>query len=92
MNKVIVILGVELLITALFAFLLNDGVIDYNFFTAWGLGNLILGLLGVIIGIVIVMADKEKDNSYLIASGLLLLLGCLTCTFFPFELNAPRSR
>ena len=87
MKKTILILGIELLISAAFAFFLNGAVINYDFFTVLGLGNLIIGLGGGVIGLVIIAMSEEKDRSFLLASGLLLLLGCLTCTFFPLELK-----
>jgi len=91
MKNIIVIMGVELLGSALFAIFVNNAVIDYNFFTALGLGNLIIGVLGAIIGLIIINTGEKRDRSFLIASGLLLLLGCLTCSFFPLQINSSHT-
>ena len=89
MRKIFLILGTELLISAAFAFLVNGANINYHFFTALGLGNLIIGVVGGIAGLII-SAGEKRDRSLLIASGLLLLLGCLTCSIFPIQINSPR--
>jgi len=90
-KKTILILSVELLISAIFAFGLNNAVINYNFFTALGLGNLIIGVVGALIGLIIVNTSEKRDRSFLLASGLLLLIGCLVCSFFPLQLNNPHN-
>ena len=90
MKKTIIILAIELLISAAFAFLANGAVINYDFFTFLGLGNSIIGAVGSVIGLLVIVVQKERDRSFLIASGLLLLLGCLTCSFFPLQLNGSR--
>ena len=88
MKKVILILSFELLISAVIAFLSNDYTINYNFFTALGLGNLIIGLVSGVIGLIALSFDKESGKKILSSSGLLLLLGCLTCSIFPLQMNA----
>jgi peptidoglycan/LPS O-acetylase OafA/YrhL len=92
MKKAILILVVEFLISAVFAFSSNDNIINYDFFTALGLGNLIIGLIGGVVGLICLAINKETGKSFLIASGVLLLLGCLTCAVFPLQFNAPRPR
>ena len=90
MKKTTLILGIELAVSALIAFILNNAVVDYDFFTALGLGNLVIGVVGAIAGLIIANASEKKDKSVLMASGLLLLLGCLTCSFFPLNINGSR--
>ncbi len=87
MKKAGVILIIEMSISAVIAFLANNNIINYDFFTVFGLGNLIIGLLGAIAGLIGLAINKETGQSLLIASGLLLLAGCLTCAVFPFRLN-----
>ncbi len=92
MKQVILIFSVELLISAAFAFSLNTAGINYDFFTALGLGNLIIGVVGGIIGLIILATNNKKTGKYfLIASGLLLLAGCLTCAAFPILINGRNS-
>lgn len=87
MKNYIIVFLIELLISAVVVFFSNNAVINYDFFTLVGLGNLIIGGLGGIIGLIGLAINKEQGKSLLIGSGLLLLSGCLTCTFFPMSLN-----
>ena len=92
MKNTILILVIEFLISGLIALISSDGVFNYDYFTLLGLCNLIIGVIGVIIGLIISILDKENGKILFIASGLLLLLGCLTCSIFPFQMNSPHSR
>ena len=73
---------VELLASAAFAFYFNGSVINYGFLGGLGVGNLIIGLIGCFFSVVIMFMNREAGRAILIASGLLLLLGFLTCSFF----------
>ena len=90
MKKAIPIFITEFIISLVFAFAVNNSAIDYNFLTALGLGNLIIGLLSFFISLIIYFVDNEQGKPWFIASGLILLVGGLTCTIFPFQYNAPR--
>ena len=81
-KKVLLLLVVELLASAAFAFYFNGFAINYSFFSGLGVGNLIIGLIGCFFSVVVMFMNKEAGRSILIASGLLLLLGFLTCSFF----------
>ena len=61
---------------------MSDGV-NYGFFTVFGLGNLIIGLLSFVISLIIYLVDNETGKPWFIASGIVLLLGGLTCSIFP---------
>ena len=88
MKKVLLVLAVELMASALFALAIGGGAtINYDYFTALGLCNFIIGLLGCLGGAVALAVNKETAKAVLIGSGLLLLIGFLTCSIFPMRLN-----
>jgi cytochrome bd-type quinol oxidase subunit 2 len=87
MKKVLPFLIVEIILSFLLA-LFMDGGISKEFGTIFGLINLILGIIGLIVGVVLsLMKEKNTAADLLISSALLLLMGFLTCSFFPFRLN-----
>jgi hypothetical protein len=87
MKKALPIFITEFVISLIFAFTTNGSVFSYDFFTMLGLGNLIIGLLSFILSLIIYFVDKETGKPWFIASGLILLAGCLTCTAFPIRIN-----
>ena len=88
MKSSIKILVVEFTASVVLALFMNNATINYDFLTAVGLGNFVFGLFGVVIGVVAAIINNEIARPLLIASGLLLLMGCLTCSLFPINLNA----
>ena len=86
MKKALPILITELVISLIFAFSLSDGL-NYGFFTMFGLGNLIIGLLSFITSLIIYFVDNETGKPWFIASGIILLLGGLTCSIFALDLG-----
>lgn len=84
MKKALPILITELVISLIFAFASSDGI-NYDFLTMFGLGNLIMGLLSFVISLIIYFVDNETGKPWFIASGIVLLLGGLTCSIFPLD-------
>ena len=81
-KKVLVAAAIELLLSVALALSVNAGAIDRDFAAALGLGNLVIGLAGCFIGVIVMLPNRETGKSILIASGLMLLLGWMTCSFF----------
>ena len=80
----LVALGVSLLI----GLLANGNGRVYDFFTISGLANLLISILLLLASIICFIAKKkELGKELLTATGLLLLCGTITCSFFPFQLN-----
>lgn len=84
MKKAVPILIAEIVVSLIFAFAGSDGI-NYDFLTMFGLGNLIIGLLSCIVSLIIYFVDNETGKPWFVASGIILLLGCLTCSVFPFQ-------
>ena len=87
MKKAMTIFLIELLLSFIVAVFINQGVFNYDFLTMQGLANLIIGILSFFISLIIYFVDKDTARPFFIASGLLLLAGCLTCSVFPIRLN-----
>jgi drug/metabolite transporter (DMT)-like permease len=90
MKKALPILIIELVLSFVSGLVFNAGVFNYDFLTTLGLANLIIGLLSFFTGLIIYFVDKEMGKPFLLASGLLLLIGCVTCSIFPLRLNMGR--
>jgi hypothetical protein len=82
-----IILASEIFFSAIISFASNGGIVDYNFFTVFGLCNLLIGLFGFFVGLVIVFFDRETAKPVFASSGIILLAGCLTCSIFPWNYN-----
>lgn len=87
MKKALPIFITEFILSFVFASAINGIVFNYDFFTMLGLCNLIIGLLSFVISLIIYFVDKEPGKYWLMATGFLLLAGCVTCSIFPFRLN-----
>lgn len=87
MKKAVPVLITELVISLIFAFASGNCIFSYEFFTVFGLGNLIIGLLSFVISLIIYFVDNETGKPWFIASGIILLLGGLTCSVFPLDLG-----
>ncbi|HWN87955.1 MAG TPA: hypothetical protein VNM35_02790 [Chitinophagaceae bacterium] len=86
MNKVTwIILSSEILFSIIISLVFTGGVINNPFFTVFGLCNLVLGLFGFFVALVIVFFDRELAKPVFLSSGIILLAGCLTCSIFPWE-------
>lgn len=72
----------------LLALLVNHLSINYYFFTLFGLINLVVSAVSLIIGFIIIAAgDKSLGGDLCFAAGLLLLVGIGACSVFPLRLN-----
>lgn len=76
-------LVIEIIISLAASYAVN-GRFDYDYLTIFGLVNLILGILGLVIGAILSVAKEPNiSKGLLISSALLLLMGFLTCSVFP---------
>lgn len=90
MKEILKIFFVQFLLSLVFALLLNGGIDSYDFMTFFGLMNLIIGFLGIVVGGLMNFNDKRKmmSRNLLTASGILLLIGFGTCSQFPLRFIA----
>ena len=85
MKKVLPFLIGEITLSFLLT-LFMDGGLSKEFGTIFGLVNLILGIVGLIVGLVLALVgEKNTATGLLISSGILLLMGFLTCSLFPMN-------
>lgn len=88
MKKALIILFVGLIISFLFALVVNDALFNYDFMTIFGFGNLCLSVLGVLSGFILfIVKQKENGIQFFIASGLLLVLGMGIYLLFPLRFD-----
>ena len=78
------ILIVELLGSFIISLSSNPDM-NHDFFTLFGLCNLIIGFFSFIVALVIVFFDTELAKPVFLASGIVLLAGGLTCSIFPLQ-------
>jgi hypothetical protein len=85
MRKALPYLVIEIIISLAASYAGNGGF-DYDYLTVFGLVNLILGVLGLIVGAILSIAKEPNiSKGLLISSALLLLMGFLTCSVFPMR-------
>ena len=82
-----IILSSEIIFAIIISLAFNGGIINHYFFTLFGLCNLVVGLFGFFVGLVIVFFDRSAAKPVFLSSGIILLAGCLTCSIFPWEYN-----
>jgi len=88
MKDTLIALATELVISLIVALVLNNGMLNYDFMTGFGLVNLILSVIGIIVGVIFIsLKERERGQSIVAASGILFLIGAGTCTAFPISLN-----
>lgn len=88
MKKALRIFLITEAIIIIFCFLANSMKAVYDTGFSIGLLNLIIGVVMLLVAIVLLIAkQKENGMAALIAAGLILLSGIVTCSFFPFRLN-----
>lgn len=88
MKKSLKIFLIGIVVSLVLAFAGVGAKFNYDFMTAFGLINLLLGGFGAVISfIILLITKKETAKHVLIASGLLLLVGAGACTAFPINLN-----
>jgi hypothetical protein len=82
------IYGVCQLLTLLIIFMVVDQHISNDIAIAIGLGNFIAGVLVFFVSVIIfILQKRELGRSTLLASGLLLVTGVITCSVFPLKLK-----
>ena len=87
MKRALPYLAVEILLSLVISAFLNNGFRG-GYLTALGLVNLLLGALGIVIAVIIAMIKEDQiAKALVISSALLILLGTVTCSIFPFRLN-----
>jgi len=87
MKKALPYLLAEIVISLVAAYVEN-GRFNYDYLTMFGLVNLVLGVLGLIIGVIFsIFKEQSISKGLLISSALLLLMGFLTCSVFPMNFN-----
>lgn len=79
----------ELLISFIIS-LVSNPTMDHDFFTLMGLCNLLIGLFSFFVALVITFFDRELAKPVFLASGIVLLVGGLTCSIFPWGYNNAR--
>jgi hypothetical protein len=85
MKKALPYLIIEIIIS-LFASYAANGRFNYEYLTIFGLINLILGVLGLVLGVILSIAKEQNiSKGLLISSAILLLMGFLTCSVFPMR-------
>lgn len=85
MKKALPFLIAEIVLSFLVALLMTGGF-NKDLGTFFGLANLILGIIGLVIGVIFSIAKEENTaKGLLISSALLLLMGFLTCSLFPMN-------
>ena len=80
-----IILSSEIVFSLIISLVFSGGVINRPFFTLFGLCNLLIGLFGFFVALVIVFFDREMAKPVFLSSGIILLAGCLTCSIFSWE-------
>ncbi|HEX7846333.1 MAG TPA: hypothetical protein VF476_11085, partial [Chitinophagaceae bacterium] len=64
------------------------GPINHDFFTGFGLVNIIVSALSLVGGVIVLASgNKSLGRDLCLAAGLLLLIGIGTCSAFPFRLK-----
>jgi len=88
MKKSLKIFLIGIVLSLLIAFAGVGAKFNYDFMTVFGLINLLLGGFGSVIGFIRWLITKsETAKHFLVAAGLLLLVGAGACTAFPINLN-----
>jgi cytochrome bd-type quinol oxidase subunit 2 len=87
MKKALRIFLIPEAVIILFCFIVNGMKPVYDTGFTIGLLNLLLGVIMLLVAIVLLIAkQKENGMATLTAAGLVLLLGIVTCSVFPFRL------
>lgn len=86
MKKAFPIFLAALALSLIIAYMVNSGG-PGNFLMMFGLFNLIIGFLSTLISLIIYFVDNETGKPWLLASGLLLLAGGLTCSVSVLQFN-----
>ncbi len=81
------IYGICQAVIFLLAFLFNDMTLKYDTGFSTGLFNLLTGGVMLLASVIpFIIRKNDIGRAMLIASGILLLAGVITCSIFPFKL------
>ena len=88
MKRKLLLTGIALLFSFVVSILANDVSFNYDFMTVFGLINLLLAALGVLIGVVMLLSKNRANGlDVLAASGMILVVGVGVCSAFPMHLR-----
>lgn len=88
MKRYLRIYLIGIVATFVLAIAANDGKFIYDTGFMFGLCNLLLGGLLLLVGVIIFIAgSREMARAMFAAAGLILLTGGVACSFFPFNLG-----
>ena len=88
MKKKLLLAGAGLAISFLLSITGNEGNFNYDLATVFGLINLLLATLGIIVAVIMLLARNRKNGlDVLAASGIILLVGVGVCSAFPMHLR-----
>ena len=83
MKKALPYLIAEIILSLIISIFVTTGNSD-GFLTVFGTVNLILGIIGLVLGVIFSIARVENvSKGLLISSALILLMGFLTCSISP---------
>jgi hypothetical protein len=87
MKKALPFLTVEIIVSLVISVILNKGF-GGEYLTLFGLINLLLGALGIGGAVIFsIMKADQLAKALVISSALLILMGTVTCSIFPFRMN-----
>ena len=66
MKDTLIALATELVISLIVALVLNNGMLNYDFMTGFGLVNLILSVIGIIVGVIFISLKEREDGKALL--------------------------
>ena len=88
MKRKLIIAGITLLSSFVLAMAANEGNLNYDFMTVFGLINFLLACLGVVIGLIMLLSrNRQNGLDVLAASGIILLIGIGVCSAFPMNMR-----
>jgi hypothetical protein len=88
MKRKLLMAGIGLLFSFVVSIPANEGNFNYDFMTVFGLINLSLAAIGILIAVIMLLARNRKNGLDLLAAcGIILLVGVGVCSAFPMHLN-----
>jgi len=88
MKNALYYLAGELIISLVVSLGMNGGF-GYDYLTTFGLVNIIIAVIGLIVGVIVLALNEISiGRGILISSGLLLLIGFAACSAFPMKFGS----
>ena len=66
MKDTLIALATELVISLIVALVLNNGMLNYDLMTGFGLVNLILSVIGIIVGVIFISLKERERGKVLL--------------------------